>query len=89
MTWWVTLISIFGLLLALLASGLPIFAGFLLVNVAGAMVIMGPSAIGLFVNSVLDTASTEALVAIPLYMLLGELLFRTAGSKCSTTRSIG
>ena len=79
MTWWITLIGLFGLLLALLASGLPIFAGFLLVNVIGAMVLMGPPAIGLFVNSMLDTASTEALVAVPLYMLLGELLFRTGG----------
>ena len=79
MTWWATLAAIFGLLIALLASGLPIFAGFLLVNVIGAMVLMGPAAIGLFVNSMLDTAMTEALVAVPLYMLLGELLFRTGG----------
>ncbi len=79
MTWWLTLAAIFGLLLVLLGSGLPIFAGFLLVNVVGAMVLMGPPAIGLFVNSMLDTASTEALVAVPLYMLLGELLFRTGG----------
>lgn len=79
MSWWLTLLCIFGLLLGLLGSGLPIFAGFLLVNVVGAMLIMGPAAIGLFVNSMLDTASTEALVAVPLYMLLGELLFRTGG----------
>lgn len=79
MSWWITLSCIFGLLLVLLGSGLPIFAGFLLVNVVGAMVLMGPPAIGLFVNSMLDTASSEALVAVPLYMLLGELLFRTGG----------
>lgn len=79
MSWWLTLLCIFGLLLFLLGSGLPIFAGFLLVNVIGAMWLMGPAATGLFVNSVLDTATTEALVAVPLYMLLGELLFRTGG----------
>ncbi len=79
MSWWITLSGIFGLLLVLLGSGLPIFAGFLLVNVVGAMLLMGPPAIGLFVNSMLDTASSEALVAVPLYMLLGELLFRTGG----------
>lgn len=79
MSWWLALLAIFGLLLGLLASGLPIFAGFLLVNVIGILVVIGPAAIGLFVNSVLDTASTEALVAVPLYMLLGELLFRTGG----------
>ena len=79
MSWWLTLGCLFGLLFFLLGSGLPIFAGFMLVNVVGAMLLMGPAAIGLFVNSMLDTASSEALVAVPLYMLLGELLFRTGG----------
>ncbi len=79
MTWWIALAATFGLLLLLLGSGLPVFAGFLVVNLIGVLIVMGPQAIGLFVNSVLDTASTEALVAVPLYMLLGELLFRTGG----------
>jgi len=79
MTWWTTLLCIFGALLVLMTVGVPIFASFLLVNVATAMILLGPAAIGLFVNSMLDTASSEALVAVPLYMLLGELLFRTGG----------
>ena len=79
MTWAVTLIAAFGLILALFASGLPIFACFLLANIAGVLFIVGWSGLGLFVNSILDTATTESLVAIPLYVLLGELLFRTGG----------
>ena len=55
------------------------FACFLLANVVGVLVLMGPAGLGLFVNSILDTTTTEALVAIPLYVLLGELLFRTGG----------
>jgi tripartite ATP-independent transporter DctM subunit len=79
MSWWVVLLSAFGLILALFASGLPIFACFLLVNVVAVLAVMGFAGLGLFVNSILDTATTEALVAIPLYVLLGELLFRTGG----------
>jgi tripartite ATP-independent transporter DctM subunit len=79
MTWPATLIGAFGLILALFASGLPVFVCFLVANLAGVFVLMGPAGLGLFVNSILDTTTTEALVAIPLYVLLGELLFRTGG----------
>jgi tripartite ATP-independent transporter DctM subunit len=79
MTWWIVLLAAFGLTLSLFASGLPIFACFLLVNVVGVLAVMGTAGLGLFVNSILDTTTTEALVAIPLYVLLGELLFRTGG----------
>jgi tripartite ATP-independent transporter DctM subunit len=79
MTWWVILLGAFGLILALFGSSLPIFACFLLANVVGVLAIMGLPGMGLFVSSILDTATTEALVAIPLYVLLGELLFRTGG----------
>jgi tripartite ATP-independent transporter DctM subunit len=79
MTWWVVLLAAFGLILSLFASGLPVFACFLLANVVGVFVLMGPAGLGLFVNSILDTTTAEALVAIPLYVLLGELLFRTGG----------
>lgn len=79
MTWWVLLLVAFGLILTLFASGLPVFACFLLANVLGVLVLMGPAGLGLFANSILDTATTEALVAVPLYVLLGELLFRTGG----------
>ena len=79
MTWWVILLGAFGLLLSLFASGLPIFVCFLLANLLGVLLFMGTAGLGLFANSILDTATTEALVAIPLYVLLGELLFRTGG----------
>jgi tripartite ATP-independent transporter DctM subunit len=79
MTWWALLLGAFGLILALFASGLPVFACFLLANVVGVLMLMGPAGLGLFANSILDTTTTEALVAVPLYVLLGELLFRTGG----------
>ncbi len=79
MSWWGILLSVFGLLLVLFATGLPIFACFMLVNVVAVLALMGVAGLGLFVNSMLETTTNEALVAIPLYVLLGELLFRAGG----------
>ena len=79
MTWWMTLLLIFSALLALFATGLPIFACFLILNVASVLFLMGTGGLGLFVNSMTETVTAEALTAVPLYVLLGELLFRTGG----------
>lgn len=79
MEWYHTLLLIFGVLLLLFATGLPIFICFMVLNVGAVFVLMGQNGIGLFVNSMLDTATTNAFVAIPMFILLGELLFRTGG----------
>lgn len=79
MTWPVILAGTFGSILALFASGLPVFVCFLVANIVAVFLLMGPPGLGLFVSSILDSTTTEALVAIPLYVLLGELLFRTGG----------
>lgn len=77
--WWETLLILFAGLLALFATGLPIFACFLIINVLAVLWLMGPAGLGLFVNSMLETSTSEPLVAIPVFVLLGELLFRTGG----------
>ena len=63
-------------LLLLLVSGLPIFLVFLTVNVAIVLFQIGPSGYGMFVNSMLNTATTQALATIPLFILMGEIIFR-------------
>ncbi|MBM3606916.1 MAG: TRAP transporter large permease subunit, partial [Alphaproteobacteria bacterium] len=63
-------------LLGLFALGLPIVIAFLLANIAGVMLLMGPAGFGLFANSLFDTATTIELATIPLFLLVGELLFR-------------
>jgi len=65
-----------GAVLVLFATGLPIFVAFLIVNIAGTVMILGERGLTLLVNSVYDTATTGSLTAIPLFILLGELLFR-------------
>ena len=74
-------------LVLLLVSGLPIFLVFLSVNAAIVLFHIGPSGYGMFVNSMLNTATTQALATIPLFILMGEVIFR-AGAVERLFRSI-
>jgi tripartite ATP-independent transporter DctM subunit len=66
-----------GLLLGLMATGIPVFAAFLLINLVAVAVIMGPVGYGMFANSLYETTTTQSLVTIPLFILMGEILFRS------------
>ena len=77
MTWWIALGGGIGLLLALLALGVPVFVAFLLLNLAGVLALFGTAGFGLFANSIYNTATTGALTAVPLFIVMGEILFRS------------
>ena len=66
-----------GLLLALMATGLPVFTAFLCINLLAVAVIMGPVGYGLFANSLYETTTSQSLITIPLFILMGEILFRS------------
>src|SRR6185436_21176695 len=66
-----------GLLLGLLFLGIPVFVAFLILNVAGILVLMGPAGFGLFANSIYTTATITALATVPLFIVMGEILFRS------------
>lgn len=80
MEWWLILAIAGGLLLALFSAGMPIFLAFLSINVLGVLVFLGPNAFGMVVNSVFDTTTTGTLTAIPLFVLMGEILFRSGST---------
>ncbi|MEM7693891.1 MAG: TRAP transporter large permease [Pseudomonadota bacterium] len=77
MTWVVLLIGAIGLLLALLFTGMRVFAAFLVLNLAGVLVLMGPRGFGLFTNSLFETATSGSLATVALFVLMGEVLFRS------------
>jgi tripartite ATP-independent transporter DctM subunit len=77
MTWWIAISGGIGLLLGLLLLGIPVFVAFLILNVAGILVLMGPAGFGLFANSIYTTATTTALATVPLFIVMGEILFRS------------
>ncbi len=78
MEWYVVLVSVFVMLLALFMMGLPIFLSFLVLNIGGLYLLTGNmSGILLVVNSMFNTSTSISLAAIPLFVLLGEILFRS------------
>lgn len=77
MEWYTILLVGIAILFALFLSGAPIFLAFLFAILTGVYVIIGPAGFPMFANSILDTVSTTSLASIPLFILMGELLFRS------------
>ena len=75
--WWVVLTVGLALLVVLFMTGAPIFLAFLVMIVSGVMVTLGDAAFGMIVNSIYDSSTTAALGTVPLFILLGEILFRS------------
>ena len=73
----VTIVVALAILVVLLVGGAPVFVGFLAVNIIGILYYFGPSGFGLFANSIFSTATTDTLAAVPLFIVMGELLFRS------------
>jgi len=77
MNWGLFLILAFGLLLGLLFAGVRIFAAFLALNLLGLTLLLGPRGFGLFSNSIFETATSPSLMTVALFVLMGEILFRS------------
>lgn len=77
MEWAALLICALALLIALMLTGAPVFIAFLAINAVGVLIVLGPAGFGLFANSLFDTATSSALVTVPLFVLMGEILFRS------------
>lgn len=77
MSWIIFLIIAIGLLLTLLFAGVQIFVGFLVLNITGVLLLMGPRGFGLFTNSLYETATSPTLATVALFVLMGEILFRS------------
>lgn len=78
MEWYESLIMLLGLLCALMALGLPVVFAFLAVNLVGAYVFLGGE-MGLLqlTRNTAGAVNSFSLVPIPLFVLMGEILFHT------------
>ena len=78
MDWSQVLLLMLGLLCGLMALGLPVAFAFLAVNCVGAWLFLGGEA-GLMqlVRNSLAALANFSLVPIPLFLLMGEILFHT------------
>lgn len=68
------------ILVTLFLAGVPVFLAFLVMNVAGVVMLIGPRGFGLVANSMFTTATTGTLTAIALFVLMGEILFRSGAT---------
>lgn len=77
MVWWGTLSGGLAILLGAFMTGAPIFIAFLAINIAGVLIVLGQPGFGMVANSIFETTNIAALSAVPLFILMGELLFRS------------
>jgi len=78
MDWDIALLLMLGPLVGLLLLGLPVVFAFFTVNLIGAWVFLGGSpGMELLVRNALDGVTTFALVPIPLFILMGEVLYHS------------
>ncbi len=78
MEWQLALLLIFGSFLVLMVLGMPVAFCFMLVNVVGVFVLWG-GGIGLeqLILSINESVSRFSLLPIPLFILMGEVMFRS------------
>ncbi|MBI4495064.1 MAG: TRAP transporter large permease subunit [Chloroflexi bacterium] len=78
MEWYVVSAIIVGVLMVCFLSGMPVAFAFLLVNLGGLFFLMGGErALALQVSSAYQSLATFALVPVPLFILMGEITFRS------------
>jgi tripartite ATP-independent transporter DctM subunit len=78
MEWWLVLLLLFGSLLTLLFTGMPVAFVFLLINLVGVFLLWGGE-VGLrqLILSMHTAVATWALLAVPMFILMGEVMFHS------------
>lgn len=78
MDWVSALVLMLGLLTVLMALGLPVAFAFLGVNIVGAIIFLGGQpGLEQLVRDVMASLTNFTLAPIPLFLLMGEVLFQT------------
>lgn len=77
MEWVIILIVFFGSLVGLMLTGLSVFVAFLIINLVSTALLIGSKGFGLFTNSLSESATIGSYATIPLFILMGEILFRS------------
>ncbi len=78
MEWWLILGIIFSSLIVLLAIGVPVAFAFLIINLAGAALLQGGAGgFQQLIHSIYGSVTSFSLLPIPLFVLMGEILWQT------------
>jgi len=77
MDWSYSLTIAIVCMLALFFAGIPVFATFLIINIAGVLLLIGNAGLGMLANSLYQSVTNTTLAAVPLFIIMGEVLFRS------------
>ena len=78
MAWHEILLVLLGTLVLFMALGLPVVFAFFATNLVGAYVFMGgENGVMQLVRNAIDSVQSFALLPIPLFILMGEIMFHT------------
>lgn len=78
MEWWAILLIVFGGFVGLMLTGLPIAFCFLLINVIGVYLLWGGvPGLEQLILSIFESVTFFAMLPVPLFLLMGEVLFRS------------
>jgi tripartite ATP-independent transporter DctM subunit len=78
MEWQIAVLIVFGSLVLLMMTGMPIAICFILIDIVGALLVLGyPAGLDYMVQSMWSSLATFTIAPIPLFVLMGELMFHS------------
>lgn len=77
MGWELSLSLAITTMLVLFFCGVPVFITFLVINSVSILYLLGSSGFGMFANSIYQSLTDASITAVPLFILMGEVLFRS------------
>ena len=78
MDWWWVLIIIFSCFILLMLTGLPIAFTFMTINIIGVFLLWGGvNGLQQLILSIFESVTFFALLPVPLFLLMGEVLFHS------------
>ena len=76
MEWVSDLVLFFGLLIAMMLSGMPVAFGFITLNIIGLYLYLGIGSLSLLATSSFSSIGQFSLIPIPLFILMGALAWQ-------------
>jgi len=77
MEWWVILLLIVVGLMFIMLTGIPVAFAFFIMNFVILLIFSGQKALVLLPTGIMQSLSSFLLIAVPLFIFMGEVLFRT------------
>lgn len=77
MEWWLVYVIIFGTLIGIMLSGLPVAFSFMLANLIFGLILWGQAGLQQLILSMFESVSIFTLLPIPLFILMGEVMFHS------------